>query len=238
MGCWDQLHVPVPIRGPLSLPLRVFGITQSKMNPNICTICERAFRTVKKRDQITHDATILFSDIRGYTHLSEAIGPVELSQIVSEFQDLCAQGIWLMDGIVNKQMGDGVMAIFNFPIRSENHARRAVDAAYEIQSRCKTGLTALAQTFGIPVDGIGVGIGIHRGIVQIGEFSKRRSDFTAIGGVVNIASRLEGQAQAGEIIVSQDVADAVGGLEDAEARRVSLKGIDKPMDVRVIAAAG
>src|SRR6185369_2417408 len=70
-GCWDQMGVPIPIRGPLAVPFRIFGVTQSKMNPNICTICERAFRRVQKHQHVTAVVTILFADIRGYTRLSE-----------------------------------------------------------------------------------------------------------------------------------------------------------------------
>src|SRR5260221_12323122 len=93
-GCWDQMSVQIPIRGPLAVPFRIFGITQSKMNPNICPICERAFRLVKKHRPVSATATILFADIRGYTSLSERIDPIELSDIVSAFQDQCAQGVW------------------------------------------------------------------------------------------------------------------------------------------------
>jgi adenylate cyclase len=118
------MSVPVPIRGPLAVPFRIFGISQSKMNPNICTICERAFRHVKKHRHISASATILFADIRGYTNLSERIGSSGLSDIVSAFQDQCAQAIWAHDGIVNKQMGDGLMAIFNFPIKIDRASRR------------------------------------------------------------------------------------------------------------------
>ncbi|HEU0222965.1 MAG TPA: adenylate/guanylate cyclase domain-containing protein, partial [Paracoccaceae bacterium] len=180
-GCWDQMRMPIPIRGPFSLPFRLFGITRSKMNPNICTICERAFRTVKKRSHFSQDATILFSDIRGYTKLSETLSPAELTQIVSTFQDECAAGIWRMDGIVNKQMGDGLMAIFNFPIKARDHAARAVEAARDIQRNCKARLAGLAGRFALDAGTIGVGVGIHTGLVEIGEFSKGRSDFTAIG---------------------------------------------------------
>ena len=139
------MSVPIPIRGPLAVPLRIFGITQSKMNPNICTICERAFRQVKKHRHVPVTATILFADIRGYTRLSEWMEPVQLSDIVGVFQDQCAQAIWAHDGIVNKQMGDGLMAIFNFPIKIERHAEAAVTAALDIQRRCNATLAAIAR---------------------------------------------------------------------------------------------
>ena len=104
------MGVPIPIRGPLAVPFRIFGITQSKMNPNICTICERAFRRVQKHQHVTAILTILFADIRGYTRLSERMDPVEMREIVSVFHGQCAQASWAQNGIVNKQMGDGLMA--------------------------------------------------------------------------------------------------------------------------------
>lgn len=231
-GCWDQMHMPIPIGGPLSLPLRAFGITRSKMNPDICTICERSFQYVKKQRHITAGATILFADIRGYTGLSERIGAVELSQIVSLFQDRAAQAIWENDGIVNKQMGDGLMAIFNFPIKREDHAAAAIMAAQEIQRSCTEALAGI--DIGQP---LGVGVGIHTGDVQIGEFSSFHSDFTAIGGVVNQAARLESQAQPGEIVVSADAARQAPALTvGSEVRMLSLKGFEQPVEARVLRA--
>jgi adenylate cyclase len=187
-GCWDQMSVPIPIR----FPCRIFGITQSKMNPNICTICERAFRRVKKRRHVSATATILFADIRGYTSLPKRMNPIELSDMISAFRDQCAQGIWEHDGIVNKQMGDGLMAIFNFPIKIERHAEAAVRAALEIQQRCGAALAELAASRGDTAEeGLGVGIGVHTGQVEIGEFSTAPQRFPTIGGTVNLTARLE-----------------------------------------------
>ena len=225
-GCWDQMHMPIPIRGPLALPFRAFGITRSKMNPNICTICERSFRYVKKQRHITNVATILFADIRGFTHLSERMTSLELSQIVSIFQDQCAQAIWTHDGIVNKQMGDGLMAIFNFPIKIDNHAQAAINAASEIQRLCSIALRSLDLRLDQTETGaIGVGVGIHTGEVEIGEFSTFRSDFTAIGGAVNLASRLESQAAAGEIVISVETAAlAPTSVSESELRTLTVAG--------------
>jgi adenylate cyclase len=225
-GCWDQRSVPIPIRGPLAVPFRTFGISRSKMNPNICTICERAFRRVKKHRHISATATILFADIRGYSNLSERIGSVQLSDIVSAFQDQCAHAIWAHDGIVNKQMGDGLMAIFNFPIKIERHAEAAVTAA-------------LTPRLGEAADPPGVGVGVHTGPVEIGEFSTVRSDFTAIGDTVNLAARLEAQAAIGEILVSTESAALAPGLTaDAATRTLALKGIERPVPARVLIATG
>lgn len=233
-GCWDQMHMPIPIGGPLALPFRAFGITRSKMNPDICTICERSFQYVKKQRQVTVDATILFADIRGFTDLSERIEAVRLSEIVSLFQDRCAQAIWAHDGIVNKQMGDGLMAIFNFPIVRKDHAAAAILAAQAIQRNCAAALNSLAPD-ALPGRPLGVGVGIHSGEVQIGEFSSFRSDFTAIGGVVNQAARLESQAAAGEILISAETAATAPGLTaETQSRTLMLKGIEQPVHARVL----
>ena len=66
-GCWQPMHVPVPLRGVASMPFRLFGIRPSRMNPNTCTICELMFAKVMKARKVTIDATILFADLRGYT---------------------------------------------------------------------------------------------------------------------------------------------------------------------------
>ncbi len=230
------MRVPIPIRGALALPFRAFGITRSKMNPNICTICERSFRYVKKQRHITTRATILFADMRGFTQLSGRIGALELSDIVSLFQDRCAQAVWAHDGIVNKQMGDGLMAIFNFPIAIKDHARAAVSAAMDMQRAHATALDgAKLGEDGVTDRTLGVGIGIHSGDVEVGEFSSFRSDFTAIGGTVNLAARLESQAAAGEILVSAETADQMPEiLGDAEARLLSLKGIEHTVRANVL----
>ena len=233
------MGVPIPIRGPLAVPFRIFGITQSKMNPNICTICERAFRRVKKHRHVSATATILFADIRGYTRLSERMDPIELSNIVSIFQDQCAQGIWAHDGIVNKQMGDGLMAIFNFPIKIERHAEAAMMAALDIQRRCKAVLAGRARPPDEAADTIEVGVGVHTGQVEIGEFSTTRSDFTAIGGTVNLTSRLEAQAAPGEVLVSAESAALAPGLTaGTPTRTLVLKGIEHPVLAHVLIAGG
>ncbi|WP_229192169.1 hypothetical protein [Bradyrhizobium brasilense] len=68
LGCWQNLHMPIPLRGPLAAPFRLFGVRPSRMNPNTCTLCEMAFSKIMKARAVTIDATILFADLRGSDH--------------------------------------------------------------------------------------------------------------------------------------------------------------------------
>lgn len=131
-GCWQQMRVPVPLRGIASAPFRAFGIRPSRMNPNTCTICELMFTKVMKARQISIDATVLFADLRGYTALSQSHSAGNVSTLLDAFYDECAEAIWEHDGLLNKTMGDAVMAVFNFPMRRDDHASQAVRAAQAI----------------------------------------------------------------------------------------------------------
>jgi class 3 adenylate cyclase len=124
LGCWQNLHMPIALRGPFSVPFRVFGIKPSRMNPNTCTICEMAFSRIMKARAITIDATIMFADLRGYTTLTQTIGQAGLTSLLDAFYDDCAAAIWRHDGLLNKTIGDAVLAIFNFPVKRATIRRR------------------------------------------------------------------------------------------------------------------
>jgi adenylate cyclase len=234
-GCWQHMHVPIPIRGPLSIPLKLFGIKVSQMNPNLCTICETMFTKVKKKKQVIIPATVLFADLRGYTRLSEHTEAMRVADILHSFYDECASAIWERDGIVNKFIGDAVLAIFNFPIMRQDHVRQAVLAGMEIQKRClekKKLMTTDSEGKDVP---IGIGVGIHTGNASIGEVGTAYKDFTIIGPVVNMASRIQGAAQLGEILVTEDVYRHIEGLfPGAETRTCQLKGIENPVNAYLL----
>lgn len=222
-GCWQNMHVPMVLRGPLSVPFRVVGLKPSRMNPNTCTFCELMFSRVMKATKITIDATILFADLRAYTRLSQALSPAEMGNLLDLFYDECAAAIWDHDGLLNKTIGDAVMAVFNFPIKQDDHARQALLAAREIQQR----LAARKAEAGLE---FGVGIGLHCGELSFGEFGRSHRDLTAIGTVVNTASRLQAAAAPGEILVTEAMRERVGDdLGDSAARPYELKGFDKPV---------
>ena len=234
------MHVPIPLRGVLSVPFRVFGIRPSRMNPNTCTICELMFTRVMKARKVTIDATILFADLRSYTSLSQSLSAAEMGGLLDSFYDDCANAIWRFDGLLNKTIGDAVMAVFNFPIRQEDHARQAVLAARAIQRafyarRAEFAGSSAASSDERAATAFGVGVGIHSGELSFGEFGRSHRDLTAIGTVVNTASRAQSAAGAGQILVTQAVYDqARSELSDSIAREYQLKGFDAP--VRLYAA--
>jgi len=231
-GCWQQMRVPIPLRGVLSVPFRVFGIRPSRMNPNTCTICELMFTRVMKARKVTIDATILFADLRSYTSLSQSLSAAEMGGLLDSFYDDCANAIWQFDGLLNKTIGDTVMAVFNFPIRQQDHARQAVLAAREIQ---RAFCDRRAEFAGSSDGTLGVGVGIHSGELSFGEFGRSHRDLTAIGPVVNTASRAQAAAGAGQILVTQAVYDqARSELSDSTGQDYALKGFDAP--VRLYAA--
>ncbi len=222
-GCWQNLHVPMVLRGPLSLPYRVVGLKPSRMNPNTCTFCELMFKRVMKATKITIDATIMFADLRAYTQLSQEMSPAEMGSLLDLFYDECAAAIWDHDGLLNKTIGDAVMAVFNFPITQDDHPRQALAAAREIQQR----LEARKKEAGLD---FGVGIGLQCGKVSFGEFGRSHRDLTAIGTVVNTAARVQAAAAPGEILVTEAMRERVGdALGDGAASPYELKGFDKPI---------
>lgn len=229
LGCWQNLHVPVVLRGPLSAPFRLVGVKPSKMNPNTCTICEMAFSKVMKARAVTIDATVMFADLRGYTALTERLEQAGLTSLLDAFYDDCAAAIWRYDGLLNKTIGDAVLAIFNFPVKQADHVEQALCAAREIQDRFRARRDALIKEIGIADAELGIGIGIDCGETNFGEFGHSHRDLTAVGTVVNRAARAQSAAKPGEILVTAAVRDRATGMIGDGGRGYALKGFAQPV---------
>jgi class 3 adenylate cyclase len=213
------------------------GIRRSQMNPNLCTICETQFTKVKKKKQIVVPSTVMFADLRGYTQLSQNRDRADVSEMLNGFYDDCAAAVWERDGIINKFMGDGVLAVFNFPIMQKDHVRQAVLAGVEIQRRFAERAHGSGAPDGPDSKPIGVGVGIHTGDASIGEVGTAYKDFTIIGPVVNMASRIQGAARLGEILVSEAVYEHVRELfPGSQSRTHTLKGINEPVNAFALQA--
>jgi adenylate cyclase len=154
---------------------------------------------------ITIDATVLFVDLTGYTVASQMLDSGRMIPILDAFYDECAGAIWDHDGLLNKAIGDAIMAIFNFPIRQKDHAAQAVRAGREMQRRWRKLRIELMAKFELNADQLCIGIGISSGNVNFGEFGQTHRDLTAIGTVVNTAARAQSAALAGQVLVTTAV---------------------------------
>ena len=231
-GCWQNLHLPVLLRGPLSIPFRMVGLRPSRMNPNTCTFCELAFTRIMKARNITIDATVLFADLRGYTAASQLLASSAMNATLDAFYDECAEAIWQRDGLLNKTLGDAVMAVFNFPIRQDNHAAQAVRAAQQIQRRWRARRAELVEGLDLVEGSLCIGIGVSSGNVSFGEFGQSHRDLTAIGTVVNTAARAQSVARPGQILVTDAVRDRCGSdMIDSGASKYDLKGLATPIEL-------
>jgi class 3 adenylate cyclase len=136
------------------------------------------------------DVTFIFTDIAGFTTLSESLSSEKLSEVLNAYLDGACAVVFKHAGTVDKFIGDAVMAVFNAPIPQMDHVARAVRCALELDLFCES-FREKMNAEGIP---IGVTrIGIHTGVATVGNFgSHARMDFTALGDTVNTASRTEG----------------------------------------------
>ncbi|MEZ5305987.1 MAG: adenylate/guanylate cyclase domain-containing protein [Pyrinomonadaceae bacterium] len=150
--------------------------------------------------------TVLFADIRGFTALSEKENPEKVVGLLNRYFSAMSEIIFEHGGTLDKYLGDGLMALFGAPTASEKDADNAVRTAIDLQKRVKQ-LTAELRAEGYPE--FSIGIGLHTGVATVGYIgSERRSEYTAIGDTVNLASRLESNAEGGQILISEATAMA------------------------------
>ncbi|HLF84759.1 MAG TPA: adenylate/guanylate cyclase domain-containing protein [Blastocatellia bacterium] len=174
--------------------------------------------------------TVLFSDIRGFTSMSEQLNPEIVVQILNEYFADMTPIVFDHHGLLDKFMGDGMMALFGVPYPSDDAAWNAVSAAIAMQ-RGMAALNEDLKTLGLSE--IAIGIGINTGTVTVGYIgSRERTDYTAIGDSVNLAARLEKRAEAGQIIISRSTLDAIGGQFPVRpCDQIMVKGKQEPVEI-------
>lgn len=172
---------------------------------------------------VRKDIAVLFVDIRGFTSLSEALPPEHIVDILNHYLTIISHAITKNDGTLDKFIGDAAMAVFNSPFDIEDYVYKAVCTAWDIRSNA-TWLNELCQEkYGRQV---AFGIGIHCGDAVVGNIGcESRMDYTAIGDTVNTSSRLEGSADKGQILISEEVKNRLGDRIDTKfVGDFSLKG--------------
>ena len=176
--------------------------------------------------------TVLFSDIRGFTSMSEKMSAQEVSQLLNEYFSEMEPIVTKYNGIINKFIGDAVMAVFGEPIQDENHPINAVKCGYEMLQRVQE-LDKKWQNENKPV--IQIGIGINTGEVFVGNIgSEKRMEYTVIGDTVNLASRLEGYNKIynTKILISSSTYEASkGSIDTNKISDVEIRGKVEKMDI-------
>lgn len=176
------------------------------------------------------DIAVLFVDIRGFTTMSENLAPEEVVDILNEYFGVITDAIFKNKGTLDKFIGDAAMAVFNSPFDLDDYVYRAVSTACDIAKASETLGEKLMERFGKKVS---YGIGVNCGEAIIGNIgSNFRMDYTAIGDTVNTASRLESNAKAGEILISEEVKRRLEGrIETDDVGDIPLKGKSKKIFV-------
>lgn len=179
----------------------------------------------------SREMTILFSDVRGFTTISEGLDPKELTLLMNEFLTPLSRIIYKHHGTIDKYMGDCIMAFWGAPLPDTNHARDALLAGMEMLSTLES-LQPRFKERGWPE--IRVGVGINTGRVSVGNMgSEVRVAYTVMGDEVNLASRLEGiTRQYGvSIIVGEHTRKIVTDFVYRELDHVRVKGKDQPVAI-------
>jgi adenylate cyclase len=217
----------VPFQGA-GRALRLAGYAPSRKNPNLCNTCfERA-----PLYGFDAEVGILFADVRGYTSLVEALEPEEAAALLNRFYRVATDVLLRADAIIDKLVGDEVMAIFWPALMAEDHFEVMVEAAEELVYSVTVG--------GAGHGGLPLGAGLSFGDARMGNVGAGEvKDFTAVGDVVNTAARLQAQAKPGQLVLSERVyAEVSARYPDAEAIDLELKGKSAAVRARVLDLAG
>jgi adenylate cyclase len=210
-----------PFEGVGGGMMRIIGKRQSDGNPNLCTTCQNFMIKFHGGAEVT--GTMLFADVRGSTSLAERMSPAEFNVLMGRYYALASKAVFANSGIVDKFVGDELVAAFT-PNLGGNHVRRAVDAA-----------TDLLRATGHADPGgpwLPVGAGVHTGPVWFGAVGEGTSTtLTVLGDAVNVAARLGSAATAGEVLVSTDAAKAAELDPSLPHRSLELKGKEEAVEV-------
>jgi adenylate cyclase len=204
----------------------LLGIAPSRLNPQLCNLCESAAHRYPGGAEI--EMSLLFVDVRGSTGIAEHLSPAAFSRLIDRFYQAATRVLYRKNGLVEKLIGDEVAGFFVPGIAGVDHPRVAIEAGEEIMRA-----TGHGDTNG---PWIPVGVGVHTGLAFVGAVGgpEREPDITVLGDAVNAAARLASQAGIGEVLVSEAARGAARLSADGlEGRHLALKGRTEPMDVWV-----
>jgi class 3 adenylate cyclase/tetratricopeptide (TPR) repeat protein len=174
--------------------------------------------------------SVLFSDLESFTTMSEKMDPEDVREILREYFAIWSDVVQQYGGVIEKFIGDAVMAVFGLKVVREDDAERAIRAALAAQKALEALNAELDRRHGLR---LAMRVGIHTGLVVVSTHEERsRHDFVVVGDTVNLASRLQSASPTGGILISQDTYRQVRGLVEVQALgTVQLKGKREPVEV-------
>jgi adenylate cyclase len=205
----------------------LFGFRRSRKNPNLCTQCCDTLPP----GGAELDVAVLFADVRGSTAMGERMEPGAYAAAMNRFYNVATEVLVREDAIIDKLIGDEVMALFIPGICGPEYHRRAAEAALSL-------LRAVGNRRS-KGPWMPIGVGVNSGLTYVGNVGGDGVvDFTALGDTVNIAARLASSAAAGEALLSEPIYNAVAAkLPELERRTLSIRGREAPLPVHVLRAA-
>ena len=204
-----------PTQGIGGAVARLFWHGPMHDNPLLCKACFGKISGHPGGAEL--EISVVFADVRGSTGMAERSSASAFRSLIQAYYRSAAAAIDANGGIIDKFLGDGVMALFIPVISGENHAKRAIDAGRAILAR--------VERDGLAQRGLMVGAGVHTGQAFVGVVgSDQKADFTALGDTVNICARLGGIAGPGELLVSREAWDRAGLGTPPSERDVEIAG--------------
>jgi adenylate cyclase len=202
------------------------GFRPSRKNPTLCTRCCDTLPV----GGAEVDVGVLFADVRGSTTFGEHQRAESFARVLNRFYAVATQILIAHDAIIDKLIGDEVMALFIPGIAGPSYRAKAVDAGVELVSTVRSDRD---------LRGLALGAGVHAGAAYVGNVGGEGVvDFTALGDAVNVASRLQHHARANQVVVSAPAFDAVRDrFPAASPRRCEIAGRDEPVDAFVVDCA-
>lgn len=213
----------VPFAGIGGLVARTVGFRRWNKNP---TMCNRCFVSLPDGG-IETEIAVLFADLRGSTSIAERMEPKAFAALLNRYYDLAIDVLTPHRAIIDKMIGDEVMALFT-KMGSHDHRAAAVAAAVELVDRFPEVMP--------PDEAPGVGVGVNAGTAYVGKVGvAEENDFTALGDTVNVAARLQALAKAGQVVVGDTLCGSARPEHaQLETRVVELRGRAERMTIGVI----
>ena len=173
------------------------------------------------------EITVLFCDLRGFTNFTETSEPEEVMEVLRDYHENLGELIFRYEGTLERFLGDGIMIVFNDPIPCVDHTERAIRLALDMRER----VNELGTQWRRKGHELGFGIGIATGFATVGQIGfQERREYTAIGSVINLASRLCDEAATGQIVIPARVLASVDQSVKVKALgELTLKGFDKAL---------